>query len=77
MHFLTKIIKPFFILSFLGLSACSNQQAYYGLQFGQKNECQKYLPNNEDYQRCLETNDLRYEEYQRRRDELKTNPNAD
>ncbi len=70
-------IKVFILVSFLGLTACSSKNAYYGLQFGQKNECQKYLPNYEDYQRCLETNDMSYEEYQRHRDELKTNPKSD
>ena len=71
-------MKHFFKLAFVlitfSLSACSTQQAYYGLQYGQKNQCQKYLPNDEDYQRCLEANDMSYEEYQQRREELKTAP---
>lgn len=74
---MNNLIKVFILVSFLGLTACSTQQAYYGLQYSQKNQCQKLLPNDEDYQRCLEANDLSYEEYQRRRDELKTIPNAD
>lgn len=68
------LIKVFILVSFLGLMACSSKNAYYGLQYGQKNQCQKYLPNDEDYQRCLEANDMSYEEYQQRRKELKTQP---
>lgn len=62
--------KLAFVLAFFSLSACSTQQAYYGLLTGQKNQCQKLLPNDEDYQRCLEANDMSYEEYQQRRQDL-------
>lgn len=61
-----------FIFALLSLSACSTQQAYYGLQTGHKNQCQKYLPNDKDYQRCLEANDISFEQYQKRVKELKT-----
>lgn len=33
---MNNLIKFFTLASFLGLTACSTQQAYYGLQFGQK-----------------------------------------
>lgn len=71
------LIKAFILLSLLGLTACSSKQAYQGLQYGQKNQCQKYQLNQDVYQRCLSGQNVSYEEYERRRDELKTNPNAD
>lgn len=71
---MTLLIRLSFLLAITSLAACSAEQAYYGVQFSQKNQCQKYLPNDEDYQRCIESNNISYEVYEHRRQELKTSP---
>jgi uncharacterized protein YbbK (DUF523 family) len=53
------------ILSAL-LPGCSNRQIYEGLQAGKRGECQKL--QEPDRSRCLDSADVRYEDYKRERD---------
>ncbi len=48
------------------LTGCSNRQMYEGLQAGKRGECQKL--QEPDRSRCLDSADVRYEDYQRERD---------
>lgn len=52
------------------LNACSTQQAYYGTQEAQKNQCERLLPDSREYDRCMEKANMDYKEYQQRREEL-------
>lgn len=52
------------------LAGCSVQQAYEGIKARSQNECYR-LPDAQR-EKCLEAADVSYEEYQRRREDIKT-----
>ncbi len=55
-------------MMYLLLAGYSRQQAYEGIKARSQNECYR-LPDSQRA-KCLETTDVSYEEYQRRREEI-------
>ena len=55
-------------------AGCTNRQVYEGLQERNRQQCYQ-LPQGE-MERCLQRNDVDYEEYRRQREETLTDPAA-
>lgn len=53
----------------LGLAACSNRAMYENMLIHQRNECLKEPPPR--HAECLEQTNQPYEEYQRKREEVR------
>lgn len=56
------------VISLLAVSACSNKQIYEGVQQGQRNECLKLPPDQQED--CLQANSQSYEDYQAERKDI-------
>jgi len=70
------VTKLLFLALTVGLSACSAQQAYSGLQQGAKNDCAVSSANSSEYTRCMERLDMSYEEYEQARKEAGENTDS-